>query len=66
MTLLPTFVYVDEYPELTGHQNIADYLSRKANPAQLTEADINFEKMCKVADLDPKQLHQSLPFYLTA
>lgn len=56
---LPIFVYVDEYPELTGHQNIAEYLARKAgNPSQLTDADRNFEKMCKVADLSPEQLHQ--------
>lgn len=56
---LPIFVYVDDYPELTGHQNIAEYLARKAaNPSQLTDADLNFEKMCKVADLDPAQLHQ--------
>jgi predicted ATP-dependent endonuclease of OLD family len=57
VSLLPVFVYVDEYPELTGHQNIAEYLTRKANPSQLTDADRNFEKMCKVADLDPEQLH---------
>jgi hypothetical protein len=57
--LLPIFVYVDDYPELTGHQNIAEYLARKAaNPSQLTEADLNFEKMCKVADLNPEQLNQ--------
>jgi predicted ATPase len=56
---LPIFVYVDEYPELTGHQNIAEYLARKAaNPSQLTDADSNFEKMCKVADLSPEQLNQ--------
>jgi predicted ATPase len=56
---LPIFVYVDEYPELTGHQNIAEYSARKAaNPSQLTDADRNFEKMCKVADLSPEQLHQ--------
>ena len=24
VALLPIFVYVDDYPELTGHQNIAD------------------------------------------
>jgi AAA ATPase domain len=43
---LPVFVYVDEYPELSGHQNIAEYLGRKtANPPLLTEADTNFEKM---------------------
>lgn len=56
---LPIFVYVDEYPELTGHQNIAEYLARKAaNPSQLTDSDHNFEKMCKVADFSPEQLHQ--------
>ncbi len=54
---LPIFVYVDEYPELTGHQNIAEYLGRKSSN-QLTDADRNFEKMCKVADLNPEQLHQ--------
>jgi hypothetical protein len=56
--LLPIFVYVDEYPALVGHQNIAQYLARKQNPSQLTEPDLNFEKMCKVADLDPQQLQQ--------
>lgn len=52
---LPVFVYVDEYPELTGHQNIADYLTRKGQ-GQATAADENFAKMCKVAGLDPAQL----------
>jgi hypothetical protein len=56
---LPIFVYVDEYPELSGHQNIAEYLSRKSQtPSQLTAADENFEKMCKVADLDPAELER--------
>ena len=53
---LPVFVYVDEYPELTGHQNIAEYLGRKS-ANQITLADENFAKMCKVAGLDPQQLH---------
>jgi hypothetical protein len=52
---LPVFVYVEEYPELTGHQNIAEYLARKANK-QTTDADRNFEKTCKVAGLDPQEL----------
>ncbi len=52
------FIYVEDYPELVGHQNIAEYLTRKtANPSQLTESDHYFEKMCKVADLCPRQLH---------
>lgn len=54
---LPVFIYVQDYPELAGHQNIAEYLARRqANPQQLTDADRNFEKMCKVADLNPEQL----------
>jgi hypothetical protein len=54
---LPVFVYVEDYPELVGHQNIADYLNRKGQN-QLTEADKNFEKMCKVAGLNPKRLQE--------
>jgi hypothetical protein len=53
---VPVFVYVDEYPELTGHQNIAEYVTRKS-ANQSTEADRNFAKMCKVAGLDPHQLN---------
>ncbi len=56
---LPIFIYVEDYPELVGHQNIADYLARKAaSPSKLTESDRNFEKMCKVADLSPEELHR--------
>lgn len=55
---LPIFIYVDEYSELAGHQNISDYLTRKSQH-QLTEADRNFEKLCKVAGLKPSEL-QSL------
>jgi hypothetical protein len=37
---LPIFVYVADYPELVGHQNLAEYLARKmANPPTLTAAD---------------------------
>ena len=53
---LPLFVYVSEYPELTGHQNIDEFLSRKQQPNQVTDTDRNFEKMCKVAGLDPQEL----------
>ncbi len=53
---LPVFIYVDDYPHLNGHQNIAEYLGRKGSN-QLGESDRNFEKMCKVADLSPQQLN---------
>jgi len=54
---LPVFVYVEDYPAVTGHQNVKEYLDRKnANPPQTTKEDQNFEKMCKVAGLDPAEL----------
>lgn len=56
---MPVFVYLDEYPELNGHQNIAAFLRRKADDEQ-SDADINFEKLCKVAGLDPEALHELL------
>jgi AAA ATPase domain len=50
--LLPTFVYVSEYPELTGHKNIDEYLTRKQQQRTgINDADRNFEKMCEVAGL---------------
>ena len=54
---LPHFVYLMEYPEIKGQQNIRDFLDRKKNNIE-TDADINFEKMCKVAGLDPARLQQ--------
>lgn len=53
---LPVFVYLDDYPEIEGHQDIAAYLDRKSK-GNRSQADLNFEKMCKVADLDPARLH---------
>lgn len=56
---LPIFMYLDDYPEIKGHQDIANFLSRK-NSATPTLADRNFEKLCKVAGLDPTQLQTLL------
>lgn len=56
---LPKFIYVDEYSELQGHQNIADYMIRK-NQGNLNEADRNFEKLCKVSGLKPAELQALL------
>jgi ABC-type cobalamin/Fe3+-siderophores transport system ATPase subunit len=52
---MPKFIYVDEYPELDGHQDIADYIERKPKN-QLRDSDRNFEKLCKVAGLSPDEL----------
>ncbi|MBF0250376.1 MAG: AAA family ATPase [Alphaproteobacteria bacterium] len=56
---MPVFMYLEEYPELNGHQNIAEFLQRKAE-SKLTPADKNFEKMCKVAGLRPDELQTLL------
>ncbi|WP_321927904.1 AAA family ATPase [Paraburkholderia guartelaensis] len=58
ITAVPKFIFVDEYPELNGHQDIPAYLQRKTQN-QLNDADRNFEKLCKVAGLNPGEL-QSL------
>lgn len=56
---MPVFTYLEEYPELNGHQNIAEFLQRKEQNQQ-TPADVNFEKMCKVAGLRPEELQSLL------
>jgi predicted ATPase len=55
--VMPKFFYLDDYPELDGHQDVAAYLHRKAHN-QLTDADRNFEKLCKVAGLKPEKLQE--------
>lgn len=54
---IPKFIYVDEYPELDGHQDIAAYIQRKSQGKQ-NDSDKNFEKLCKVAGLDPDELQK--------
>lgn len=56
---MPIFVFIDEYPDLPGKQNIADYIHRKQH-GQLNDEDRSFEKLCRVADLDPTKLQQLL------
>ena len=56
---LPTFIYLQEYPELEGHQNIPQYLERSGQN-NLTDADKNFSKLCKVAGVDPEELNRLL------
>lgn len=56
---IPKFIYVDEYPELHGHQDIAAYMHHKSQN-QRDDADKNFEKLCKVAGLNPEELQSLL------
>lgn len=56
---LPTFVYLSEYAEIEGHQDIAAFLQRQAQGTS-TESDENFVKLVKVAGLDPTEMNTLL------
>jgi hypothetical protein len=56
---IPKFIYLEEYPELKGYQDISAFLQRKSQN-QRNEADKNFEKLCKVAGLNPVKLQEHL------
>lgn len=57
MEQLPLFVYFDDYPEIPGHQSVPVFLKRKAEGA-MEKGEVNFEKLCKVAGLDPSKLQE--------
>lgn len=56
---LPIFMYLEDYPEIKGHQDIAKYILRK-DEGRSTASDINFGKLCKVAGLSPQELQELL------
>jgi energy-coupling factor transporter ATP-binding protein EcfA2 len=56
---LPIFVYLSEYAQLDGHQDISAFLHRRAQGPRL-ESDENFDKLVKVAGLDPAELNNLL------
>ncbi len=56
---LPAMIYLADYPELQGHQQLEQLLQRQQN-GQLTEADDNFLKLMKVAGLDALELRRLL------
>ena len=56
---MPIFVFLDEYPRINGHQNLTEFVQRK-DADQLNSDDLNFMKMCAVADLRPNELKDLL------
>jgi energy-coupling factor transporter ATP-binding protein EcfA2 len=56
LSWLPIFIYVSDFPELSGHQNIDQFLKQRGNDLTKKEAEDNFEKMAKVAGFSPQQL----------
>lgn len=56
---LPTLIYISDYPELDGHQDLAEYTQRKKT-GNLKPSDLEFEKLMKVAGLNAATLHSLL------
>jgi len=56
---LPTFIYLDDYPIIKGHVNIDQFIQRKKQN-NLNSDDKYFQKLTKVAGLNPEQLHSLL------
>lgn len=54
---LPVFVYVSDFPELSGHQNLDEFLQQRGQNPAFKERHDNFEKLAKVADFDPALLN---------
>jgi energy-coupling factor transporter ATP-binding protein EcfA2 len=54
---VPTFIYIADFPELSGHQNLAEYVKRRDENQPETEAEKNFARLAKVAGFDPKEIN---------
>jgi predicted ATP-dependent endonuclease of OLD family len=54
---LPRFVYVSEFPELSGHQNLDEYANQRGRNPSTRDREVNFEKLTKVAEFDPIYLN---------
>jgi hypothetical protein len=54
---LPMFIYISDFPELYGHQNLEQFVNQRGADPTKKEAENNFEKMAKVAGFDPKHLN---------
>lgn len=54
---IPLFIYIADFPELSGHQNLSDYVRGRSEGQSYTEAEKNFEKLAQVAGFDPKEIH---------
>jgi energy-coupling factor transporter ATP-binding protein EcfA2 len=54
---LPLFVYVSDFPELSGHQNLDQFTQQRGQNPSLKDREDNFEKLAKVAGFDPAELN---------
>ncbi len=56
---LPSFLYLDDYPEIQGHQDLAAFLERRREN-RTREGDEYFEKLLTVAGLDTNSIETLL------
>src|SRR5690606_36527341 len=56
---LPTFIYVAEFPDLYGHQNLENFVTKRGQDVSLRDREDNFEKLAKVAGFAPSELHNN-------
>ena len=56
---MPIFVYVSDFPELSGYQDLDQFISQRGANPSLKEREDNFEKLAAVAGFDPKELHSN-------
>ena len=62
---LPTFVYISDFPELYGHQDLDAFTQRRGQDPSMKEREDNFEKLAKVADFDPAFLNTQRNYHET-
>ena len=55
---LPQFVYIAEFPELYGHQELSSFVERRGQNPATKEREDNFEKLAKVAGFKPQELYE--------
>ncbi len=56
---LPRFLYLDQYPEINGEQNLADFVMRQRDRIR-EDGDEYFEMLLTVGGIDPASLEELL------
>ncbi|MGJ4963779.1 ATP-dependent nuclease [Bradyrhizobium sp. HKCCYLRH2060] len=55
---LPQFIYIADFPELSGHQDLQAFVEARGNNPSTKESENNFEKLAKVAGFKPNELYE--------
>ncbi|MCP3412727.1 AAA family ATPase [Bradyrhizobium brasilense] len=55
---LPQFIYIADFPELYGHQELSSFVERRGQNPATKEREDNFEKLAKVAGFKPQELYE--------